>query len=351
MLAEAGAGGTNQFDKVENGFDHDMFHHFSPLLHACGPYAQRSGFRFLSRSFNDLDGLRTRIAASPAQADDARAAEAATLAAVVQAEPAVRVFSERVLAQEPELVEELDRAFRVVMLESVRNAMISTCRALEVFAPPGPAPHSVEPTDCAFEDTSVSLEVIAQRLFNDEMRRRAGIPGGMDAVAPPPAAHGGAAEEEGGEGAVASMRLGSRLLRRARTASFLVDFAREAGAPLPKMPEAYEAMLEEFASRAAEWAAPRGLSAQTHANDVVQTALNKVGSEQGRRELWSEVQKFREEHRKAYFAAAAAAGVVATPVAVVAAASAVALAPAFIGFTLLGAAGRAVAVASGFRRC
>jgi hypothetical protein len=347
MLAEAGAGGITQFDEVEHGFDQEMFHHFGPLLHACEPYAQRSGFRFLSRSFSDVDGLRTRIASSPAEADDARAAEAATLAAVVQAEPAVRVFSERVLAQEPELVEELDRAFRVVMLESVRNAMISTCRALEVFAPPGPAPNSVDPTDCAFEDTSVSLEVIAQRLYNDEMRRRAGIPGGMNAVAPP--AHGGAAEDES-EGAAASIRLGSRLLRRARTASFLVDFAREAGAPLPKMPEAYEAMLQEFASRAAEWAAPRGLSAQTHARHVVQAALNKVGSEQGRRELWNEVQKFREEHRKAFLAASFAASVVVTPVAVVAAASAVALAPALIGFTMLGAAGRAVAVASGFRR-
>eukprot|EP00406_Dinophysis_acuminata_P064398 CAMPEP_0179286692 /NCGR_PEP_ID=MMETSP0797-20121207/39877_1 /TAXON_ID=47934 /ORGANISM="Dinophysis acuminata, Strain DAEP01" /LENGTH=216 /DNA_ID=CAMNT_0020995593 /DNA_START=66 /DNA_END=712 /DNA_ORIENTATION=- len=203
--------------------DGDSFRHFTPLLHVSRAYTRLSGFRFHGRSFECIstdayDGHSQEL--QEEQEDELIAAKLAAL-------PAVREFEGRLQSGEAELLEEVDRAFRLVMTESVRNSMIATCKELGMF-PPSPPPSGVEDEDCSYEDVSARFEVVAQRLYNDQARR------------------------------CCSGDLGGRLVRRALTASFIVDFAAASGVPAPAMPEALHLMLQEFLARAAEWAAPRG---------------------------------------------------------------------------------------------
>merc|ERR1712129_197171 len=65
---------------------------------------------------------------------------------------------------------ELERAFSVVMEESVRNAMVSAFQRLDMW-PPRPTPAGVCMEDCSYEDVSAPLAVVAQRAYNDELRR------------------------------------------------------------------------------------------------------------------------------------------------------------------------------------
>merc|ERR1719409_1941295 len=103
--------------------------------------------------------------------------------------------------------------------------MTATCQLLELW-PPSPVPANVSDDDCAFEDVSAPMPVIAQRLYNDERRRRrlTSCDGDLD-----------------------PMR------RLALMASFIVEFAAAAGVTLPELPITYEMMLVEFKQQTVEW--------------------------------------------------------------------------------------------------
>lgn len=241
-------------------FDEETFKTFAPLLRQSLDYARLSGFRFIAETFKHSDSPQDDSSSSSCSFHGNKAE---LVAALRKAAPVVDAFRKRLLARDDSrLNDELDRAFRVVMLEGVRNAMISTCRSLEIF-PPTPPPYGVDTVDCAYEDTTAPLPVIAQRLHNDHLRRHA----------------------------TAASAMGLRLKRRALTASFLVDFASEAGVTLPDTPEAFQTMLEEFVVRTSEWAALQGPSAQLRAADAVGKATTSLRSAEGRHQLWVECQK------------------------------------------------------------
>jgi len=195
--------------------DESCFKHFAPLLHASQRYAQLSGCRFRAKSFDNLPDEPPCISEGTEVLTDPR------VAAKIFACPKVSEFAERLKGGEDGLVDELDRAFRITMVESVRNAMISMFKALDMFPPEHPPP-GVDSKDCAYEDVSAPLPCIAQRLFNDQVRRET-------------------------DGAVAG-----RLQRRAMTAAFIVDFATVHGVPLPPIPETQHSMLSDFSAHVTE---------------------------------------------------------------------------------------------------
>jgi len=226
----------------------EHFRNFGPLLTACQEYARHSGCRFHTTDFAlDCDEPTKEFspAASPSHDQDQINC---FLAAKWTAAPIVQDFAERVANGEAELLEELERAFRFVMVESVRNAMIGTCQRLEMwplFPPPVQQPveedcsgefdPNHESADCCYEDVSAPLPVIARRLQNDEARRQRFLVG------------------KGGL---------CRLRQRAMTAAFIVDFAEAAKALLPAMPETLSMMLSDFEDRVAEWEAQPGCPRQ-----------------------------------------------------------------------------------------
>lgn len=161
--------------------DEESFRNFAPFLRASQAYSERSGFRFRIDSFQ-----------SDGNSCEARTGSEAKL----RAAPAVHEFAERLRAQDVALMEELERSYRLIMTESVRNSMIGTCQQLDVF-PPLLGSVDVDSEDCAYEDVSEPLLVIAQRLYNDQARRKTPV--------------------------------GARLERRATTAAYIVDFAAEIG--------------------------------------------------------------------------------------------------------------------------
>ena len=122
------------------------------------------------------------------------------------------------------MLEEFDRAFRICMLESVRNDMIMTLKSLDMWHDDSNKPsEGIPDNDCSWEDVSAPLPVIAQRLYNDHVRRNSGA---------------------------SRMRC---LKRRAETASFIVDFAHDTGIPLPEISETHKMMLDEFKACASSW--------------------------------------------------------------------------------------------------
>jgi len=193
--------------------DEESFCNFAPLLAASQEYASLSGCRFRGDSFACLSG------SEPKEVESAERQEARHLA-----EPKVREFADRLLAQEPVLLEEMERAFQMVMNESVRNAMVAAFREVDLW-PPEPRPDGVEDNDCSYEDLTAPVPVIAQRAWNDEAKRRT--------------------EAEDGSST------GSQF-RRAATASYLVDFAHEVGIALP-VAESHMAILSEFGFRMEAW--------------------------------------------------------------------------------------------------
>jgi len=209
---------------TEGTLDEAAFKRFAPLLAASQRYASLSGCRFQNTSFRGVPRC-PESTPEPTEIDSAMPLDRGPrFAAKIEAAPLVDEFSARLRAGEPGLVEEMERAHRIVMAESVRNAMIGMFQALEMF-PPAPPPAGVEEDDCAFEDVSAPLPVIAQRLYNDQARR--------------------VSDTTGGPG---------RLERRAMTAAFIVDFTDEAGVKLPPMPETQASMLKEIVERTNEFA-------------------------------------------------------------------------------------------------
>eukprot|EP00440_Ansanella_granifera_P023161 gb/GFBE01025151.1/.p1 GENE.gb/GFBE01025151.1/~~gb/GFBE01025151.1/.p1 ORF type:complete len:382 (+),score=96.81 gb/GFBE01025151.1/:1-1146(+) len=190
--------------------DEKAFASFAPLLAASQEYAGNTGCRFRSDSFSCLSRQKQKEV------------KGASNELSEWAEAVVREFADRLIAREPALLEEMDRAFEIVMDESVRNAMIAAFREVELW-PPVPRPDSICDDDCDYEDLQAPVPVIAQRAWNDEAKRRR-------------AAHG--ADEQ---------------FRRAVTASYLVDFAHEVGWQLPAAAQSHMEKLSEFGARMAEW--------------------------------------------------------------------------------------------------
>lgn len=187
--------------------DAQAFPPFGELLEACQDYAILSGCRFQSYAFDGSD-----VSGKMANLEEWKAA-------VQKAMPKVNEFRKRVQAQEPLLMESIDLAFRLISAEGVRSGIVATCQEMGLW-PPNDV--SISDDDCAFQDTTAPLPLIAQRAYNDEMRRE---------------------REE-------SLQM---VYRKATTASFLVDFVTEAGLTLPSLTESYREMLDEFMKRVEEW--------------------------------------------------------------------------------------------------
>jgi len=214
--------------------DEAAFPCFASLLSASQAYASHSGCRFRSSDFCDFpleesaEVIEVKSSSASNGTEEDGEAASRRLAAKLQAAPAVASFAERLRAGERELVEEMTRAYDVVMNESVRNAMVAAFREVGLW-PPSPAPAGIEDSDCDFEDLSVPIPVIAQRTYNSQAHRRhdSEVCGGCSS---------------GG------------LFKRAATASYLVDFLYETGVQLPMAAgDRHALLLQCFGERLAEW--------------------------------------------------------------------------------------------------
>lgn len=197
--------------------DEKLFPHFKAFIHACQTYASLSGCRF---SISAFDGIQCDSGTCLPVVSDIRAKDdGPLLAAKLRAVRHVKDFANRLKNGEPYLLEDLTRAFHLVMKETARNSMIAYCKA-EDFFPPLPAPSSVDDKDCSWDEVGLaSAPVIAQRLYNDEVHRA------NDAEA----------------------------LVLAKTASFVVEFADEVGVELPTLPPERTNMLQQFQQDLASW--------------------------------------------------------------------------------------------------
>lgn len=198
--------------------DEAAFQNFAPLLADCQSYAANSGYRFQISSFRGVSHSGPSLAAGDSNP---------RLKAKIKAAPAVDEFTARLRAEEPGLIREVEFAHTIVMTESVRNVMMTMCQALDML-PPTPRPTSIDDNDCAYEDVTAPLPLIAQRLHNYQSQRMRDSTSGHD-----------------------------ELQRRALTAAFIVDFASEAGMKMPPMPQTQQSMLREFAERTNEYAQER----------------------------------------------------------------------------------------------
>jgi len=224
------AGGSTKLE-LDDGQDliQSTFPNFAPLLEAARDYARLSGCRFLGHDFRaELQGSSSEdeMPVSRTFSEDIGNSPMARWKARANAAPMVKDFASRLQHNnEPDLEAEINLAFHLIMLESARNVMVGKCRELDIF-PPEPSPADVDEADCKYEDMSASLLEVAQRLYNDEVQRRD----------------------------PALQKVGKALVRRkAMLASFLVDFATEAGWQSPQMPEPQSLMMQEFARKVGEY--------------------------------------------------------------------------------------------------
>jgi len=194
----------------------DGFPAFRLLLEKCQDYADLSGCRFERGALADFVELKANLPSGLKSGQAER-----LVAAKLKAATTIEEFARRLRDGEEQLVHCVDNAYHLVMSESVRNGIVATCREVGLW-PPQPPPPDVGTDDCTYEDTTAPLPKIAQRAHNDEARRQ---------------------REEGFKVA----------LKRAATASFLVDFAAEVGVPLPTLSSSHEEMLQEFMVRVEEW--------------------------------------------------------------------------------------------------
>lgn len=235
-------------DSSSRPFDRKVFPAFSRLLDASQEYARLSGCRFRSRSFDglrkpdpdmrspeqpsssslgdmrapvachslsevDIDQACRWSAATLADGSPAQLAKlAATKLAKLGAGRAAQEFATRVQNGDPELAKELEQASSQVLEEGVRNAMVATCRRLELW-PPSPA--SIAACQPGGKN---KLPVVAQHLYQEAME-----PHEVD------------------------------WQRRMRTAAFVSDFGDAVGATQSPMPEREAVMLQEFNELASRW--------------------------------------------------------------------------------------------------
>lgn len=204
--------------------DEEEFKLFAPFLAASQDYAGLSGCRFRSDSFSSLEQAKSL-------SDPRRWAAKRSLKAAVQE------FAARLRAGEEVLLQETAHALNLVMAESVRNAMTATFRELDLW-PPSSRPPGISDDDCAYDDLSAPIEMIAQRAWNDEMQRQRDASNG------------------GGGGA-------GRLFRRAVTASYIVDFVHAMGVHLQQEQSSQLAALERFGDIVSRWESQRKAEVDT----------------------------------------------------------------------------------------
>lgn len=196
----------------------EHFPHFAPLMAAAHAHALRTGFRFKSpcsqapsSQHDAADALFQGV--SSFWREKLRAADEA-------------VAKGEATEEQMSLMAEVRKACDVVMAESVRSAMIGTCKELELFPPPPmPKGYGVEEEDCAYEDCTAPLPVIAQRLYNDSEQRL--LYGECE----------GRAQQK------------TLLL----TAFFITEFVEDAGIAAPPLALTARSMLSDFATAVAEW--------------------------------------------------------------------------------------------------
>jgi hypothetical protein len=209
--------------------DETCFPSFAQLTRDCQEYAKLSGCRFSIKAF---EGIGCETGSSIPIVSEARSQDTGPLlAAKLQAAPNVRSFSERLRSGEADLFQDLSRAFAMIIKESARNSMIAACKAADFF-PPSPAPLSVEDDDCAWDEEGLaSPPVIAQRLYNDEVHRLHNIVNGQNLT-----------------------------LVRAKTASFIVEFADEVGVTIPGTSSHSAERAEQFQQDIDEWTKRKQIS-------------------------------------------------------------------------------------------
>jgi len=194
------------------------------LLAACQAYAAHSGCRFILHAFEGLlgeDGTGEECLeqGTVRSVGAARKGDSGTLlAAKLSAVPLIKNFADRLREEDSALHQELEACRRVLAAESLHNAMGATFRALSLW-PPSEPPRGVREDDCRYLDLTAPLHVIAQRAYNERVRRLLDVVDGME-----------------------------RSQRLAQTASFLMDFAQETCGILPSVPEEDQERVEKFAA-------------------------------------------------------------------------------------------------------
>mmetsp|Transcript_83651 Transcript_83651/g.132217 ORF Transcript_83651/g.132217 Transcript_83651/m.132217 type:complete len:392 (-) Transcript_83651:233-1408(-) len=249
-------------EPAESGgvLDERAFPCFAELLAASQAYASHSGCRFRSIDFADVT-------------DEAEDNECRIKAAKARASPIIRDFTARLTAGEQRLKEEMGRAFDVVMMEGVRNAMVAAFREVDLWPPPENS--GVDEGDCDFEDLSAPIPIIAQRAYNDEIHRNRDAASG------------------GGAGF-------GHFFRRATTASYLVDFAHEVNAPLQISASSsrHVTMLQEFGKNLEQWEREQGHGSSV-SSSTVSKQIDKLAIARTMDELRFEAAWWLSEHWRA----------------------------------------------------
>ena len=189
--------------QLDNNVNDNFFPSWDELLAACEEWAISQGWRFSQSALFQV--------CSP---------ESPNYAAQARALPMALDYGDRVkgiqcFADQP-LLSEFRRCQGLVAQAAVHNSMVATCRALGLWQEGAPVDE-----DCAWQDCSQPIEVVARRLQN----------------------HAAQVEAAG---------LTEKLARRTRQASFVVEFGLEHG--LPSLRDATsEATLRDFLERIKEW--------------------------------------------------------------------------------------------------
>eukprot|EP00927_Polykrikos_kofoidii_P059384 TRINITY_DN54543_c0_g1_i1.p1 TRINITY_DN54543_c0_g1~~TRINITY_DN54543_c0_g1_i1.p1 ORF type:complete len:375 (+),score=39.96 TRINITY_DN54543_c0_g1_i1:187-1311(+) len=234
----------------------DTFPGFKDLLIASEDYARFSGCRFCADDFDVLSPLCPEATSEKCMTRKETSATCdPSLEAKLKAAPVVHGFGDRLKAGDPALLVEIEKAHRLIMMECLRNAMMSSCQRLEVWPPKLP-PASVNSNDCDYEDTSAPFLEIAQRLYNDEMRRQR---------------HSVGVSKE------------CPWSQRAMTASFLIDFASENTVALPRLHSSLTLMHARFEKLACDWEDEHGVKCGFMQNPSYDSAYGPIKSSSKRR--------------------------------------------------------------------
>jgi hypothetical protein len=203
--------------------DEESFLAFTPLLAACQIYARHTRCTFRAHDFTDLPDISSigcGIVDTKLQAKHSAAPIVSEYSEHLLSAVAAKSQSSATCDQQL-LLDTLDEAHHIVIQASVRNIMRSKCIELSMY-PPEHQLLEIRSDDGFCDDVSVSFPEIAQRLYNEEQRKK-----------------------QNPTTSVVQQR-------RANTASFILDFAEELGV-LPGMPQHYETLLAEFERRMEEW--------------------------------------------------------------------------------------------------